>query len=304
MDLLDDLPSPTATQILHDDTQKSTPFAETTTTSNHTNENIALFKKVTAPTTTKNKQQSSISDLVMLTKGKNESSINNKEHDVQDVNVKNTICNRRIEHATTATIENNRFTTKCTLDIRPEKKNEPINAAKVHTKIIEAIKQADETAVIITPNKNRITNSNTFPTDEEHETLFPDQRLCKITNRMYISFTLESELTLSQLKHGSRYNATNGIIETLRENLAYIKMEKYNSQKEASIGFFLGINPKLTLRTVLKQRIDEICLWLDLDDEDTKQLIKETSSDNKITQELVVPAFDIHNKEFGSETGK
>ena len=119
---------------------------------------------------------------------------------------------------------------------------------------------------------------------------------------MYISFTLESELTLSQLKHGSRYNFTNGIIETLRENLAYIKIEKYNSQKEASIGFSLGINPKLTLRTVLKQRIDEICLWLDLDDEDTKQLIKETSLDNKITQELVIPAFDIHNKEFGSGT--
>ena len=123
MDLLDDPPSPTATQILHDDTQKSKPFAETTTTSNHTNENIALFKKVTAPTTTKNKQQSSISDLVMLTKGKNESSNNNKEHEGQDINVKNTICNRLIEHATTVTIENNRFTTKCTLDIRPEKNN-------------------------------------------------------------------------------------------------------------------------------------------------------------------------------------
>ena len=81
-------------------------------------------------------------------------------------------------------------------------------------------------------------------------------------------------------------------------------MKKCNSQKEASIGFFLGISPKLTLRTVLKQRIDKICLWLDLDDEDTKQLIKETSSDNKITQELVIPAFDIHNKEFGSRTGK
>ena len=121
---------------------------------------------------------------------------------------------------------------------------------------------------------------------------------------MYVAFTLESKLTLSQLKHGSRYNSTNIIIKTLRENLAYIKMEKYNSQKEASIGFFLGINPKLTLRTVLRQRIDEICLWLDLDNEDTKQLIKETSLDNKITQELVIPAFDIHNKEFGSRTGK
>ena len=111
------------------------------------------------------------------------------------MNVKNTICNRRIEHAITATIENNRFATKCTLDIRPEKKNEPINAAKVHKKIFEAIKQTDDTAVIVTLNKTRNTNSNTFPTDDEHQTLFPNQRLCKITKRMYISFTLESELT-------------------------------------------------------------------------------------------------------------
>ena len=90
----------------------------------------------------------------MLTKGKNESYNNNKENKDQDGNVKNTICNRCIEHATTPTIENNRFTTKCILDIRPEKKNQPINSSKVHQRIFEAIKQTDETAVIITINKS------------------------------------------------------------------------------------------------------------------------------------------------------
>ena len=80
-------------------------------------------------------------------------------------------------------------------------------------------------------------------------------------------------------------------------------METYNSQKEASIGFFLGINPKLALRKALKQRIDKICLWLDLGDEDTKHLLKETTLNNKQSQELVILAFDIHNKEFGTGTG-
>ena len=163
-------PPATATQILHDEPQKSKPIAETIKPSNNTNENIELFKKVTASTTTKHKQQSSISDLVMLTKGKNESSNNNKEHEGQDVNVKSTICNRRIEHATTATIENNRFTTKCTLDIRPEKKMNQSMQPKFTKKSFEAIKHTDDTAVIITLNKTRTTNSNTFPTDEEHQT--------------------------------------------------------------------------------------------------------------------------------------
>ena len=81
------------------------------------------------------------------------------------------------------------------------------------------------------------------------------------------------------------------------------KLKKYNSQKEARIRFFLEINPKLTLRKALKQRIDEIYIWLDLDDEDTKHLLKETTLNNKTSQELAIPAFDIHNKEFGTGTG-
>ena len=57
----------------------------------------------------------------MLTKGKNESINNNNKHEGQNGIGKNTTCNHHIKHATTATIDNNHFTTKCTLDIRPEK---------------------------------------------------------------------------------------------------------------------------------------------------------------------------------------
>ena len=150
----------------------------------------------------------------------------------------------------------------------------------------------DESATIVTHENEKITNSNTFPTDNKHNITFPDQRICKITKRVYISFTLESELNLSQIKYGSRYNSSGEIIETLCVNLVFLKMEKYNSQKEASIGFFLGVNPKLTLRKALKQKIDEMCLWLDLDDEDTKKLIRETTTESNTTQELVILSFD------------
>ena len=72
---------------------------------------------------------------------------------------------------------------------------------------------------------------------------------------MYISFILESEFNSSQIKYRLRYNFTNDIIKTLRGNLAFLKMEKYNSQKETSIGFFLGVNPKLILQKALKQKM-------------------------------------------------
>ena len=76
-------------------------------------------------------------------------------------------------------------------------------------------------------------------------------------------------------------------------------MRKYDSQTEASIGFFLGINPKLTLRKVLKEKIDDIITWIDLDDNDTKLLMKENTTRDNTTQEIVIPAFDIHHKVFG-----
>ena len=121
----------------------------------------------------------------------------------------------------------------------------------------------DDSATIITKYNTRFTNSNTFPIDKKYINAFPDQRTCHITKRVYISFTLKSEFNLSQIKYGSKYNTSGEIIETLRANLAFLKMEKYNSQQEASIGLFLGVNPKLTLRKALKQKIDEIYLWLD-----------------------------------------
>ena len=70
MDLLEETPPATATQIFHDETQKSKPNAETIKTSNNTNENIASSKKVIASTSSKNKKQKSISDLVTLKREK------------------------------------------------------------------------------------------------------------------------------------------------------------------------------------------------------------------------------------------
>ena len=118
---------PIASQNIHDETLNSKPCATTTNNSNHTNENIILLKTITAPFTTKNKKQEPISDLVTSTNTRNYSVNNNTDHEVKDDNGQNTIYNHRIEHSTTATVINKRFTTKYALDIRSEKHNSVIN---------------------------------------------------------------------------------------------------------------------------------------------------------------------------------
>ena len=81
-----------------------------------------------------------------------------EQNGVKDSNVQNTIYNRYIEHATTATVVNNRSTNKSTFKNRPEKQNSSINSSKVYRNIFEAIKHMDDTTAIVTLNNIRITN--------------------------------------------------------------------------------------------------------------------------------------------------
>ena len=86
----------------------------------------------------------------------------NKDPVVPIGNAQNTVYNRRTEYVTTATVLNNRFTTKYTLDIRPEKPNSVTNSSKVLRNIFEVIKNMKNSATIITHDNIRITNSNTL----------------------------------------------------------------------------------------------------------------------------------------------
>ena len=211
---------------------------------------------------------------------------------------------RRIEHATTATVTNDRYTTICTLEIRPSKDDTATATNTIHRRIFDAIKEIDDTAVIITLEQIRIKHGKDMPTEKDYKTVFTDWRQCHVTKREYVSFQLESTQTISQLKYGSMANVNKGIFDTLRSNSAFLRMRKYGSQTEASIGFFLGINPKLTLRKALKEKIDDIITWLDLDDDDTKLLMKESKKGDSSTQEIIIPAYDIHHKIFSSDNGE
>ena len=77
-------------------------------------------------------------------------------------------------------------------------------------------------------------------------------------------------------------------------------MNKFQSYTDTSIVSFLGINSKLTLRNVLKEKIDKIYTWLDLDDDDTKPLTKERTSNLTLVQKIVILTYDIYNNVSGT----
>ena len=210
---------------------------------------------------------------------------------VKNGNPQSQIQQRRIEHATTATIDNDRYTTICTLEIRPPRDNTVIATNTIHRRIFDANEEIDESAAIISFNQIWITHCKDMPTKKDYKRVFTDWRNYNVTKREYVSFQLDSTQTISQLKYGSMANGNRGIFDTFRRFSAFLRIRTYDSQIEASIVFFLGINPKLTLRKALKEKIDDIITWLDLDDDDTKLLMKETKTGDNTTQEIVIPAL-------------
>ena len=149
------------------------------------------------------------------------------DHDgAENGSTKTKIYNWRIAHATTATVNDDRFTSLCTLDIRPEKKDSKIHPATIHQRIFDAIKTIDDTTTIITSDNTRATHSKYIPLGKAYEQMPPHIRTDAVTKRIYISFKLESTHTLSQLKFGCKHDGTTGIFDTLRDNLAFIKLNK------------------------------------------------------------------------------
>ena len=109
-----------------------------------------------------------------------------------------------------------------------------------------------------------------FPsTQDTYTSTFKDIHKESDNSRVYVSHQIESAKPLGELNHGSRYFISN-IFDTLVKNNAFLSHKKFNSHKEHSIGFFLKVNPKITLRNEMRNRIHDQPMWIDLEDNEKK----------------------------------
>ena len=71
----------------------------------------------------------------------------------------------RIEHATTATVDIDRYTTICIIEIRPTKDDTATATNTIHHRIFDAIKEIE---------KLRINHDKDIPTEEEYKKVLKD----------------------------------------------------------------------------------------------------------------------------------
>ena len=84
---------------------------------------------------------------------------------------------------------------------------------------------------------------------------------------------------MGEIKHGSR-NCLSYIFDTLVKNNVFLSHNKFNSHKEYSIEFFAIINPKVTLRENMRERIQDHLMFIDIDDDDTKNPMEKAYENN------------------------
>ena len=74
------------------------------------------------------------------------------------------------------------------------------------------------------------------------------------------------------------------IFDTLVKNNVFLSHNKFQLHKDHSLGFFVEINLRVTLPETLRRRIHNQLMWIDLDDEDSQEIIHQNlDSDRNLT---------------------
>ena len=89
-------------------------------------------------------------------------------------------------------------------------------------------------------------------------------------------------------------------------NSTFLNHKKFNSHKEYSIRFFSQISPRITLCDTLRETLQELLMWIDLDDEESKPMIIDITNNKgkpRRKQRNCIPTFNLYRKEVGDGTG-
>ena len=77
--------------------------------------------------------------------------------------------------------------------------------------------------------------------------------------------------------------------------------------KKIAIRFFVNINPRLTLRDKIRERLQDVLIWIDIENDESKLMLIDIKDIDGIPtgeQHIVIPAFDLYSKEVGEGSGR
>ena len=160
---------------------------------------------------------------------------------------------RRVAHAKTIQVVNNRYSTPVTLIFAAVTKERTVNIAQKHVIIFVAIKHFNPTATIKSTKGIIYHHPKDFLCSQAYQDAFEvivDKNTHPKPN-IYVKHIIESTLQINQMKYGSR-----NIMNTLQQQEAFIQFRKYSTYREACIVWFKYISTSITLQSSAKLRAE------------------------------------------------
>ena len=167
------------------------------------------------------------------------------------------------------------------------------------------MKKIDPTLKTITDNVS-IDTVIQLPKGGDSTKVFTNLVKDKRTSTVYVTHKIVSAKYVSDLKNGNNSDMTN-IFSNIVENGGFLKHQKIQSHEEHAIMFFVQISPKVILREKLREKIQDVLMWIDIEDEQTKDTlvdIKDNEGNPIGKQRIMIPAFDIYFKEVDESLGR
>ena len=224
--------------------------------------------------------------------------------------------NRDVAHAAAVKYENNRYITLVNVESGSTESDSTVNIASKHRKLFAAIKLFDPSSKIITDGDTIIHHLKEFPMGTDYATKFTiiNDRKAKFP-RFFVHHVIDSTRTVSSMIHGD-----DNITTTLQKNKTWLRQEKFNTHREASIDFIKYISTAFTLQQVAKARIVNALMNVELTKEEISALSKIPNNDmvttnttskkhstdgqpkvpeEDINNQITFPDFDLSTKKVG-----
>ena len=213
---------------------------------------------------------------------------------------------RRVAHAESIKVVNNRYSTPVTLKFAAVTKEGMVTITQKHVIIFTAIKLLDPTASIKSQKRVVYHHPKDFLCSQVYQDVFDviSNKNSHPKPHINVKHIIESTLTVNNLKYGQR-----NLMITLQQQQVFLQFNKFSNHREVCIGWFKYISTMLKTANLTSTEIASFTTTnykpvTAKPLERSHKCIGEINDDaNDEWKEIVFPAFDLNMRSISIGNG-
>ena len=207
---------------------------------------------------------------------------------------------RQIAHANKVVHIHDKKKTPTTIIFMGSKQNKNIDISKKHRELFREILRVDDGAKMIDVKNQEYLKPEDIPDGKSYSDVFTiDDSDTKFGN-LYVKCEIVSKFSLYEFKRGPM-----NIMPFLQSQNIFLQFRKFKTIREATIGFLHSIHPVATLKTELREDLDNYLKSMPLKHEEFEELFSTIDLDDaqQGRGSITFPSYDLVINSFGFGNG-